>query len=262
MVKVVFSLFLMISGIIHPESTFYTPATGLFISEIGRFNYMDGKIIHVRSLTNPKAEAVLSKLMDPKGITLYQNKLWIADVKRLLILDIRTNRVSSIKGKLFSPHPEFLNDICQVNNSIYVSDTKKNVVYKVKGGKAIKTLSIQAPNGISYNNNTRNTYIATFTKPGRILQIKGKSVKKIYESTSISGADGLTLWKQKHIIFVSGFLSGNILAISLKDRKIVGSIYDLSNPADIFFSEEQKILFVPEMGKNRILIYKVSIRGS
>jgi len=262
MAKVVFSLFLIISGIIHPESAFYTPTRGLFISEIGKFNQKDGKIIHVKSLRNPKTNVILSGLKDPKGITIYKNKLWIADVYRLVSLNLDTSRVSIIEGSSFSPQPSFLNDVCQVGNAILVSDTRKNIVYRVEKNRATKMFLVTAPNGIAYSSTLRTTYIATFTKPGRIFSIRGNTANELYASTLINGTDGITLWKQEEILFVSGFVAGNVLAISLRNRRILGSIQGLFNPADIYFNDRRMLLFVPEMGKNRVLIYKVRTKGN
>ena len=75
----------MISGLKNPESICVGDGR-LFITEIGEFNKDgDGRVLVVDK--NGAAVAFATGLDDPKGIVYFQKKLFVADNKRVMMID-------------------------------------------------------------------------------------------------------------------------------------------------------------------------------
>ena len=260
---IVFSLLLIITGLVNPESVYVIPALpsgSVYISEIGRFGVQDGQVCLISDWKAPKLTPIATDLVDPKGIGFCQMKIWVADVDRVVMIDPPSGKEDVFGPTKFKPHPAFLNDICTTADMVYVSDTQKNVVYEIRKKKIKVFLKLKSPNGIEYNPEDGSLYIASYTRPGKVYKYKEGKLKLIYSSRDIDGTDGLALCASKDVLFISGYLSGKVIALNLSNGKILGKLDRLSNPADIAFDERTNTLFIPEMSAGRVSEYRVVFR--
>src|SRR6478735_4201805 len=116
-----------------PESVLYSKADKLlYISNIdGKPDEKDGKgSISKLGLDGKMIQADwVTGLNAPKGMAISGNSLWVADVDRMVEIDIQTGKIKrtiSIEGS------EFLNDVTAApNGKIYVSDSKGKVIYRL-----------------------------------------------------------------------------------------------------------------------------------
>src|SRR5574338_964578 len=99
---------------------------------------LDGKIIRVDWVKGLNA---------PKGMGLYNGKLWVADLDEVAEINTATATIEKripVKGAMF------LNDIAIDNRGVvYVSDTRVNKVYSIENGM-VKTVAenITGANGV------------------------------------------------------------------------------------------------------------------
>src|SRR6478609_2265178 len=99
---------------------------------------LDGKIIEVEWVKGLNA---------PKGMGLYKNKLYVADLTEVVVIDISKGEIVQripVEGSVF------LNDITiDKNGVVYVSDTRGFKVYKIEKGFVTTILqNLKGPNGL------------------------------------------------------------------------------------------------------------------
>lgn len=122
----------------------------LFVSEIdGEGNAADGEggVALLNTDGTIREHNWLRGLNAPKGLAQYQGKLYVADLTDLVIIDIATAKVTA---KIPAPDAVFLNDVTvDEHGVVYISDTRKNRVYKYAGGSiSIWLEDIIAANGL------------------------------------------------------------------------------------------------------------------
>ena len=102
---------------------------------------LDGKIIAVDWVTGLEA---------PKGLALYKNKLYVADVDKVVMIDTKT---ASIELTIPVEGAQGLNDLTVDKKGIvYVSDSKNKKVHRIENGKVSTWLeNLKGPNGVLIN---------------------------------------------------------------------------------------------------------------
>jgi len=137
-----------------PESAAYDPGTDAFyISNYDGYNPSRGAGRQfITKLTAGGAVAALQwvgGLNNPTGLAVRNNRLYAVERAGLVEIDIAS---AGIVSRAALPGAVFLNDIAIADNGdIYVSDSRKNGIYKISGGRVEEWLSgqiIAAPNGI------------------------------------------------------------------------------------------------------------------
>jgi len=127
-----------VTGFQFPESIGCTAdGTSLYVSQFGselkpvqkdgkgkisRLS-MDGKVVDDQFLPLPG-----STLDKPKGIWVEGDRLWIADIDTAWVVDLKTRK----SRKFVVPDSQFLNDVVVVGQSLYISDTVADRVFKIE----------------------------------------------------------------------------------------------------------------------------------
>lgn len=137
---------------------------------------LDGKIITVDWVTGFNA---------PKGMGLYKNNLYVADVDKVGVIDIK-------KGVLTQTIPvtgaEGLNDLTvDKKGVIYVSDSKTKKIHRIENGQVTTWLeNLKGPNGVLIDGD--NLYILD---AGGLYKVeKDKALTKLADGMEAS-TDGL-----------------------------------------------------------------------
>ena len=137
-----------------PESAAYDPETDAFyVSNYDAYNPSQGAgRQHISKLTSDGKVAALqwvSGLNNPTGLAVRNRRLYAVERTGLVEIDISS---AKIVNRIALPGAGFPNDIAVGDNGdIFISDSRKNSIYKVSGGRAEEWLnspSIQAPNGV------------------------------------------------------------------------------------------------------------------
>lgn len=137
-----------------PESAAYDPATDAFyVSNYDGYNPSRGtERQFISKLTAGGEVAALqwvAGLNNPTGLAVRKGRLFAVERAGVVEIDIASARIA---GRTPVPGAAFLNDLAIADNGdIYVSDSRKNGVYKISGGRVEEWLfgpAITAPNGI------------------------------------------------------------------------------------------------------------------
>jgi hypothetical protein len=221
-------------------------------------NAKNGTIAKFTEVNNPSQ--FISGLTQPKGLCIVGDILYVADVTKLVAIDLQT---AEKKFSVAITDSKFLNDICSDGGDLlYITDTQMNSIYKFK----ISTQeyyplqlkgSIQSPNGILYMDG--NLIIVSFITSSPISQVDlSTNNVKILRTTNLDLLDGIqydgsstfyiSSWKttsQSGVGFVHSIgkdFSGDFTLVAEK----------LSGPADFLLHNNK--LVIPEMNANKITI--------
>jgi len=213
-----------------------------YISKLSK----DGSISQLKWITGLNA---------PKGMGIFEGKLYVADIDELVEIDIAS-------GKILKKYPakkaRFLNDIAvDLNGFVYISDSQHNFIYRFKEGKIEIWLSVGNlfnPNGLLIDNNELlvgcNNYILT-------VDIKSKHVKTFISETG--SIDGLAKVNEGQYL-ISDWV-GNVYLVnkSLPKVKILSTEADKINAADFEYVKSEKLILIPTFSDNRVMTYELEL---
>jgi len=258
------------SGLKMPESVEYDRVRDqYYVSNInggvmdqdsnGSIGLLDarGKLINVDWVTG---------LHSPKGLALHNNKLYVADVKQLVVINVDS-------GKVVARYPAddsmVLNGITvSKTGNIFISDWTGNRIYTLDDGELkiwLESAKLNSPNGLWVDDN--NLYVASWgARPkqdfttettGNIKQIslKTKNIKTLPQDNLWINMDGIYPYSKNKWI-ISDFIKGEILLLDGKGgvKKLVTTKY---GSADIYYIHDKNLLIVPLMMDNQVVAYTV-----
>jgi hypothetical protein len=204
---------------------------------------LDGKIIQVDWVKGLEA---------PKGLGLYKNKLYVADVDKVAVIDtkkaaiVQTIPVEGAKG---------LNDITvdPKNGVVYVSDSKMKKIHRIENGKVTTLLdNLKGPNGVLIYGD--DLYILD---AGGLYKVeKDKSLTKLADGME-SSTDGVEHVTGKD--FIVSCWEGSIWYVKGDGTKehLLDTRAQHINTADIGYDAKNRILYVPTFFKNKIVAYEL-----
>jgi hypothetical protein len=203
---------------------------------------LDGKIITVDWVKGLNA---------PKGMGLYNGKLWVADLDEVVEINTAT---AAIEKRIPVKGSTFLNDIAiDGKGVVYVSDTRIKKVYSIENDQVNVFLSdLKGPNGLFVVGD--DLYILD---NGALLKMsKNKALTKIADGME-SSTDGLESING-HDFLVSCWV-GAIYFVKAdgSKEKLLDTQVQKINSADIGFDPVKKILYVPTFLKNSIVAYQL-----
>lgn len=222
-----------------------------FISEISA----DGKIINQKFLP---LEGVLNA---PKGMTIVDNILFVADLDRVVGFDINNRKTIF---KLMIDGAKLLNDICQLENGfIAVTETVSGNIYKINiANKSFEIIgNIPTVNGVAYNQKTKQLLVCSNGQnygDGSIYLKAENSEFKELPNIANGFFDGIE-WIDDDRILISDWVtfpvngSGKLWIYNLKNQQSEFNITDES-VADIFYDIKTSKIYMPQMLHNRVLI--------
>ncbi|MFV8344801.1 hypothetical protein [Flavobacterium sp. ZB4P13] len=206
---------------------------------------LDGKIIVTDWITGLNA---------PKGMGLYKNKLYVADVDKVIVIDLS-------KAVIIQNIPIIgaiaLNDITiDKKGVVYVSDSKTKKIHQLIDGKVSLLLeNLKWPNGLLMHK--KDFYVLD---NGSLYQMdKSKKLTLIADGME-GGTDGVVNVEVADFIvscwdgviwYVKGDGSKELL-LDTKEQKI--------NTADIAYDAKNKIVYVPTFWKNSVIAYQLSFK--
>jgi len=259
------------SGLKMPESVEYDPARDQFyVSNInGGVMEQDGN--GSIGLLGPHGKLVnvdwVTGLHSPKGLALHNHKLYVADVKQLVVINVDS-------GKLIARYPAddsmVLNGITiNKTGTVFISDWMGNRIYTLDDGELkiwLEDIELNSPNGLWADND--NLYVASWganPKPdfttetsGNIKQIslRGKTIKTLPQNNQWINMDGISRDSENKWI-ISDFIKGEILLLDGKGhvKKLITS---QKGTADFYYIREKNLLVVPLMMDNRIVAYRLN----
>jgi len=240
------------------ESVIYDPVSKhIYTTNInGHFMKKDGN--GFISKIDPKGKIVKShwiKGLDaPTGTGIYQGKLYVTDIDRLIEIDIAQGKILktyAIEGA------KALNDVeVDKDGTVYCSDTGGNQIFALKNGKITCVMAnIDTPNGL-YADGDRFLVTCWTPKTLNYLDLKTQKITSI--SGGLAGPDGIEKVDDQHYL-VSGF-KGLIHLVSKTGQKqlLLDTQEQKVNATDIDYIPSLKMLLVPTFSKNTVRAYSLA----
>jgi sugar lactone lactonase YvrE len=203
---------------------------------------LDGKIINRDWVTGLNA---------PKGLGLYKNYLYAADVTEVVVINITK---ASIIQRIPVAGAVFLNDITvDSKGTVYVSDTRTNKVHRIENGHASDYLeNMKGANGVL----AVGTDLYVLTSGSLQKADANKKLTTIAEGMDES-TDGIEMVKENEFL-VTGW-SGIMYYVKADGSKQV--LFDTRaqkiNSADIGYNSKNRTVYVPTFFKNSIIAYRL-----
>ena len=202
----------------------------------------DGRIIKVDWVTGLNA---------PKGMGLYQGKLYVADISNLVVIDIA-------KGVIEKTIPvegaEGLNDVSVgMDGVVWVSDSKLKKIYRVENGKSALFLeNLKGPNGVQMRG--KDFYILD---AGGIFKVNPDKTLTMISDGMEGGTDGIENISGND--FIVSCWQGVIWYVHADGTKeqLLDTRADKRNTADIGLDKKTKTLYVPTFWRNSVVAYEV-----
>ncbi len=233
----------------------YTKDGDGFISKLS----LDGKMI-MPSITTATLHA-------PKGTALIKGILYVADLDRIVGIDLATGKEATVIS-LAALHTRLANDLCAKDeHSLFVSlmDIGRIAEVNIRTGKITPVADLKGVNGICYDTAMHRLYTCNFLfddlSGGELGMINWQQQKPVYEKLGdVHGSfDGLALLDD-HTLLVSdwGALdhpAGFVEKVDLRSKTATKlAMPVIAGPADFYLDAQHKRLFIPVMLEGKILI--------
>jgi DNA-binding beta-propeller fold protein YncE len=213
-----------------------------FISQVTT----DGKIKNLKWATGLDA---------PKGMGLFNSNLYVADISKLVTIDISNGKITNtldIEGATF------LNDVTvDKAGNVYVSDSNTGKIHVVKNGKAevyFEGPEIKGVNGLLATGN--GLYVVDFPTGANFKLSNDKKLTKF--SSTAEGADGVVpVGKDEYLV---SSWHGEVAYVNAKGeaKKLLDTRNDKLSAADIEYDPKTKTLFIPTFNANTVMAYTFS----
>lgn len=187
----------------------------------------------------------------PKGMGMYDGKLYVADPTDLVVIDIKSG---TIEKRVPVAGAVGLNDITvDKEGVIYISDSKAKKIYKIKNDTAELVLeNLKQPNGLLAHGN--DFYI--LDSGGLYKMNADKTLTKITDDMQ-GGTDGVeNVTGRDFIVSAWGGVIYYVYEDGKKEKLLDTRSKDIKS-ADIGFDAATKTVFVPTFWRNSVVAYEV-----
>jgi len=236
------------------------------------------KVFYVSNINNPAADkdgngsvgriSLTGKIQDvewvtggmdsPKGLGLSKGLLYVADLTKIVVIDIKTGKVIR---NIEVQDAGMLNDITvNAQGEVFVSDSDKKKIYKINARNEAEVWLekdfFQKLNGVLAHD---NKFYTVDMNAGIFYEVdkNTKALRKIADN--LIGGDGIVAIGKD---FIVSNWNGEINHVSAagKVTKLLDTKNDKVNAADIEYIPSLKLLLVPTFFANKVVAYKVTLR--
>ncbi len=206
-----------------------------FISKVD----LDGDILDLKWIDG---------LDSPQGLGIYGNSLYVADLDRVVEIDIPNARISHVFN---TDSAQFLNDVSvDEQGTVYVSDCFANKIYRIKDNHIQIWLDdplLKGPNGLLAQE--KGLYILNMGNSTVLYyNLEEKTFTQLADS--ISNCDGIVR-DGNDGFFVSGAWQGEVFHLTSSGEKSL--LLDLGKEhviaADIWYIKNERLLLIPTLNK-------------
>jgi sugar lactone lactonase YvrE len=207
---------------------------------------LDGKIIAVDWVSGLNA---------PKGMGLYNGKLYVADLGEIVVIDIAKGMIE----EKYALDAVALNDISISEKGVlYISDSRMKKVYKVPLSNpslyatVLDSTQLKGPNGVLFHKG--NLYVLDAGKMHRV-EVNG-TLRQLAEGME-GGTDGIENVTGNE--FIVSTWSGVVYYVNADGTKqvLMDGRAQKINSADIGYNTKKRIVYVPTFWKNSVAAYEL-----
>lgn len=242
----------------YPESAVYdTKRKVLYVSNF--FNNGREFVAKVRPDGQLEQLEWVTGLSRPTGMCIFDDRLYVIDRTGLVEIDIELGQVANrypIPGAMFANDVSF-----DASGNAYVSDTRRNVVYRFSGGEFEVWLDddrIVQPNGLCVDG---DMLIVGNSGDGMLKSVR-LSDKQISEITDLgAGAilDGIVADGNGN--YIASDYNGRVFRVQLSGQKTL--LLNTTTPkyfcADLEYILEEDLIVIPTLYDNRLMAYKYTM---
>jgi len=250
------------------ESVIYDAKTNLlYVSIQAEKGIKDGSIATLSLDGVVKNTNFTTGLIDPKGMAIVENRLYVSDVMDLVEIDIKTGKILK---KYSSAKVQYFNDVtADKKGNVYVSDMHASSIYKLDKQKNftewIASPELESPNGLlavgtemviggwGYFSDGQS-----LTAPkGHLLKMDMKT-KKISKITPkpLGNIDGIQLYGKNSYI-VSDWKDGKVMKV-YKNGTWEEMLDTERGAADFVILAKKKLLILPLNKQNKLAFYQIN----
>jgi glucose/arabinose dehydrogenase len=243
-----------------PESVISHPDGRQFVTEIGEFGKSgDGKVTQINA--DGSRTTLADGMDDPKGIDLFDNALYVADINRVIKVTLDGQSEVIATADDFPGTAQFLNDVeIDGQGNVYVSDSgndagKHAAIYKITPDGDItdvmpKNSGMNRPNGL-LNDGMNRLLVADFGT-GDLFSLDTQSGQAEKVNSGFGGADGLVRDTQG-FLYISDWKNGKLW--QLIEPKATPQLIrdDFKAAADIALSADGQSVLVPDMKAGELI---------
>lgn len=257
-----------LDGLMNPESVVYDSMTdALYVSNVnGAPTEKDGNgFITKVSLDGKILDKEWVKGLDaPKGLAIYNGKLYTADIDTLVQIDIAT---ASVTRRYSVSDAKFLNDVAASSNGeIYVSDMVMNRIHVLKDGSFsiwLESPDLLNPNGLLVQGDkliegawgVMTDGFAT-PIPGHLqsISLADKSITVIGDGTPVGNMDGVEPYLDGEY-YVTDWMAGKLYHIHKNGEPELLLTLE-QGMADLGVNPAMNMIYLPMMNNNKLIAYK------
>lgn len=250
-----------------PESVIYDAARdAVYVANIGSVNAdgADGDGFISKMTTDGEITELkwVAGLNDPKGMGIYNNMLYVTDIRELTVIDIES-------GEIAETYPVegagFLNDVTvDENGAVYFSDSDTDKIHLLENGQVsifMGDSSLQRPNGLLAENGQLLLASSNggFFAP---IEMETKEVQAPW-MTDIPSADGIVITREGDYVVSTWQGEVHYLnAESQESQKLLDTKAEEINSADIGYVPDENLVLVPTFYDNRVVAYRLGQRSN
>lgn len=203
----------------------------------------DGKVIKLHWVDGLNA---------PKGLAVFHDTLWVADLDAIVQIDIPQARIL----RRIDLQARFMNDLTvDAQGTVYGSDSFAGRIYRIKAGRATVWINggLEGPNGLLAET---NRLLMLSNSQGTVNSIDYQT-KTIRQWVNISGSlDGIVACGKDYL--VSNYL-GEVWYLTAAGQltRLTDTKADGVQAADIGFIPDRKLLLVPTFSDNSLTAYEI-----
>lgn len=203
---------------------------------------LDGKVVAAEWVTGLEA---------PKGMGLYKGKLYVADIDRMVVIDVAKGAIAQT---IAVPGAQRLNDVSVGKDGVvYVSDMQGAKIYALTNGKpsVFFETGLKRPNGVLAHGD--DLYILD---SGALLKVaKNKSVTKVVDGLDAS-TDGIEHVKGDE--FIVSCWAGAVYHVKGGEKHLLLDTRPQKlNSADIGYDAKSRTVYVPTFFANTVVAYEL-----
>jgi len=257
-----------LAGLSNPESVVYDPASeALYVSNVnGAADAKDGNGFISR--VSPSGEMLelnwVAGLDAPKGLALYNGRLYVADIDSLVEIDIAG---AAISNTWTDSNAQFFNDVtAAADGRVFVSDMVTNRIHVLNNGSFsvwLEDAALENPNGLYAENGqlivgawgVMTDGFATEV-PGHLktVNLEDKSINSLGSGSPVGNLDGVEPVGSD--FYVTDWMAGKLYRIDRAGNATL--LLELEQGmADHEYMENDSVLVLPMMNNNTLLGYRV-----
>ena len=202
----------------------------------------DGKIINMDWVTGLNA---------PKGMAIYGNKLYVADVSDVVVINISKAKV---EHRIPVEGAQFLNDVTVTKKGIvYISDSRTKRIHQMTNNKVVVYMeNIEGVNGLKAVGDH------LFIAGGGKNLLKADANKALVKVAGLpNGGDGIEPIGNGDFLFSSwgGFVY--YVYADGRNELLLDTHLEKINTADIGYDPVKRIVYIPTFYKKSVMAYQL-----